>query len=81
MSEQLLLIQTDVELIKKDLKLVETSHQNYPTSEEMATKDEAINFLPETLKVFFKTLMHGNDVDVKLASIRQAIMQAIRPKC
>ena len=42
----------------------------------MASNDEAINFLPETLRVFLKTLMYGNDVDVKLASIGQAIMQA-----
>ena len=39
-----------------------------------------MDFLPESLQVFLRMIIHGKDVDITIASIGQAIMQASQPK-
>ena len=73
------IIETAAKLIKDYIKAVKTSHCNYPGIDELGSK-ESINFLPTSLRVQLKDLFVGKDVQTKIASIGQAIMQAARPR-
>ena len=56
-----------------------TSHSVYPACEELGS-DEAINFLPETLRVLLEKVIARKGVKTNISSIGQAIMQAARPR-
>ena len=45
----------------------------------MASIEEALDYLPETLRVWIDEIVVGNDVGLKRTSIGQAIMQAAHP--
>ena len=74
------LIKTAAELIKSDVKSVEQSIDMYPCTTEMSSTEEAMSFLPESLKLLFQRFFVGRDADKKVGSLGQAIMQAIRPR-
>lgn len=46
----------------------------------MSSIRSALDFVPDLLEVFLRTLFAGKDVDLKVASIGQAIMQAVRQR-
>ena len=50
------IIQTAAKLIKSDIKSIDTSCENYPSSEHMADSDAALNYLPDTLQEFLHCL-------------------------
>ena len=52
-------------------------HENYPNCEEICSVEKGIVFLPETLSLLLQTLFCGKDTVTKVASIGQAIMQAV----
>ena len=52
----------------------------YPSNAEMASSEAALEYIPDCLKIFMKIVFAGKDVDVKPASIGQAIIQASRPR-
>ena len=52
----------------------------YPDCDQMSSTDEAMAFLPESLRTFLEQLFVGKNIDKKVASIGQAIMQAVRPR-
>ena len=56
------------------------SNQNYPTSTEMSSIEDALDFVPNLLQTFLKALFSGKGVRIKLASLGQAIVQATRPR-
>lgn len=51
----------------------------YPSNTEMVSSEAALEYIPDSLKTFLKIVLTGKDVDVKLVSIGQAIMQEARP--
>lgn len=67
-------------LIRNEIKCVDVCNEYYPSKKEMESTEEALKFLPPLLVSFLSILMTGNDNDLKLASIGQAIMQATRPR-
>ena len=77
-KDKVRIIKTVAKLIKDDIKFVSTSHCNYPGTDELGS-EESINFLPASLRVLFSDIIIANDVQTKIASIGQAIMQAARP--
>jgi len=79
-AEKMRLIKTAAELIKSDVKSVEQSIDMYPCTTEMSSTEEAMSFLPESLKLLFQRFFVGRDADRKVGSLWQAIMQAIRPR-
>jgi len=79
-AEKMRLIKTAAKLITSDVKSVEQSIDMYPGSTEMSSTEEAMSFLPESLKLLLQTLFVGRDADRKVGSLGQAIMQAIRPR-
>ena len=78
--EKIHLIKTAAKLIRNDIKSVETSNEHYPPSYEIESQEKCYNFLSTSVKVFLEGIIMGKDVDLKRASIGQAIMQAARPR-
>ena len=58
---------------------MKTSHYNYPSFDELKA-EECINFLPVSLKTLFTGLFVGREMQIKIATIGQAMMQATRPR-
>jgi len=77
-QEKLDIIKTAAKLIRSDIKLVETSNENYPLIETEVQKH--VDFLPLTLKLFLEGILVGKNIAIKLASIGQAIVQSARPR-
>ncbi len=78
-TEKMRIVETAAKLIRDDIKAVATSHSVYPACDELGS-DEAIKFLPETLRVFLEKVIARKGVRTKVSSIGQAIMQAARPR-
>ena len=56
-TEKKRIIETAAKLIKNDIKSVETYHDVYPDCESLKSEEDAINFLPESLRVLLKGLL------------------------
>lgn len=75
-----LIIEAAAKIIQSDFK-AETCVNNdfYPNSQDL-TLEKSLAYIPECLLLFCKTLFVGADSDRKVASIGQALMQAVRPR-
>ena len=58
-AEKMRLIKTAAKLIKSDVKSVEQSIDMYRCSTEMSSTEEAMSFLPESVKLILQTLFVG----------------------
>ena len=74
------IVETAAKLIESDVKSMEPSHDFYPEIEDVENEERALNYIPKSLQVLLRTMFAGQNIDVKLASIGQCIMQAIRPR-
>ena len=74
------LIMAAAELLKSDIRSVVDEKGTYPTSLEMSSVMKTLLYLPESLKLFLRTLFIGKNKDLKVSSLGQAIMQATRPR-
>ena len=79
-EERKRIIETAAKLIKDDINSIDVSSDVYPSSTEVSDIKEALNFIPSLLQNFLRTLFTGKVVDLKIASVGQAIMQAVRPR-
>ena len=79
-AEKLRMIETVAKLIKNYIKQEKIDQSCYPLAANLSNVDEAVAFLPESLRIFLKTIMSGQNIDLKMASIGQALMQAARPR-
>lgn len=79
-EEKIKLVQAAAKLIKEDIKSIETSHEVYPSCDDLESHEAGIEYLPETLKALLTELFSGKKIEVKVASIGQAMMQATRPR-
>ena len=75
--EKIHLIKTAAKLIRNDIKSVETSNEHYPPSYEIESQEKCYNFLSTSVKVFLEGIIMGKDVDLKRASIGQAICKQL----
>jgi 5'-3' exonuclease len=74
------IIETAARLIKSDIKSnVPPVTDSYPQADQLKV-DSAMDFLPDTLQNMLKYLFVGKDTHRKVASIGQAIVQAVRPR-
>ena len=71
-------IETAANLIKNDIKMVETSKINYPLVNDISSIDKNVDFIPISLRIFLRKLFLEKNSDTKIASIGQAIIQATR---
>lgn len=79
-QEKAQIIEAAAQLIKSDIKAIPKSGDMYLSSAEMASSESALKYIPDSLKSFLKSVFTGKELDVKLASIGQAIVQAARPR-
>ena len=79
-AEKTKIIKAAANLIKSDFKKINVTSENFPSSVEMSSIQSALDFVLDLLELFLRTLFVGKDVDLKVASIGQAIMQAVRPR-
>ena len=49
-------------------------------AEDLSNIDDALSVLPESPRIFLKNVMSGKNIELKLASIGRALMQAARPR-
>lgn len=77
--EKIQMINTVAKLIKSDIKEVDSSNDLYPTREQMSSTEAAVQFIPQSLLMLLQGLFIGKNIDLKVASIGQSIMQATRP--
>ncbi len=75
-SEILRIINTAAKLIRNDIKSMNISSENYPSTEQMADSGEALKFLPDTLQEFLLVLFTGRNTEMKRASVGQAIIKS-----
>ena len=79
-AEKFRIIETAAKLIKNDIKSINVDTSQYPSSDEIRSVEDNVEFLPGTLKAFLKNVLVGKDTRIKTASIGQAIMQSVRPR-
>jgi len=63
------IVETAAKLIKNSIKSLNVSSSNYPSSNEMSSIENAIEFIPKLLQNFLRILFVGKDVDLKLALV------------
>ena len=78
--EESRIIQTAARLIESEIRSKESTNEHYPESADMSSVDTALEFVPGLLQTFLRIVFTGKDVNLKLASIGQAIVQAARPR-
>ena len=79
-AQKSMVIEIAVELTKSEIKILATSRASYPRPYDIASRTANLDFEPDSLQLMLTTIFRGKDVDLKVASIGQAIMQAARPR-
>jgi len=79
-KEKIKLLDAAAALLNNDIRSAVASKSTYPACSEMSSPEECVDFLPDSLKYFLGSLIHRNNVEAIMASLGQAIMQAVRPK-
>lgn len=79
-AEKMRIIGTAAKLIKTDIQSVTQSKETYASMHELSSVEEAISFLPDSLRLLLHNLFPSQGQRVKLASLGHSIMQATRPR-
>jgi superfamily II RNA helicase len=74
------IIKTAANLIKLDIKSIESAKNEYPSVSDIESIEKNLEYLPESLKIFLSSMFSERECLVKLSSIGQAIVQATRPR-
>ena len=70
------IIKTAANLIKLDIKSIESAKNEYPSVSDIESIEKNLEYLPESLKIFLSSMFSERECLVKLSSIGQAIVQA-----
>lgn len=79
-SEKDIYITKAAKFIKSDVLLIPANKTMYPSSEMLSDLQQQKNFLPESLQRFLSAMFVEANCDITIASIGQAIIQAVRPR-
>ena len=74
------IVETAAKLLKSDIKNLDVSSYNFPSSDQMSSIEKNLEFIPDLLRLFLRILFVGKDVELQIASVGQAIVQATRPR-
>ena len=74
------IIKTAANLIKSDIKSIESAKNEYPSVSDIESIEKNLEYLPERLKICLSSMFSEPECLVKLSSIGQAIVQATRPR-
>lgn len=79
-KEKLCIIRTAALLLLADIKAMDSSKQDYPSSSDISNLDRNLQFLPPSMTLLLSTLLRDKkDCKLKIASIGQTLVQATRP--
>ena len=78
-AEAMRIVKTAANLIRSDVKCIDVSNDFFPSTDQMMDPEKAVEYLPPMLATFLKIMFAGKHNELKVASIRQAIMAATRP--
>ena len=59
-----MIIETAAELIKSELKTLASSHESYPSQDDIASRTDNLDFVPDSLQLMLTTIFNGKDVDL-----------------
>ena len=79
-QEQCCIVETATKIIKNAIEELGSNNNSYPSSGGMESSGKNVEYLPKSLSTFLDNFFVGKEKSVPLASIRQAIMQQVRPK-
>lgn len=79
-TERNAIISTSANIIKSEVMQIPANKSVYPSSDTLSNLKAQINFLPNTLHNLLDKMFVEANRDLKIASIGQAIVQAIRPR-
>ena len=74
------ILEAAAKFILHDIKQMETGQKAYPSSNDVESVEANLNFLPDSLQFFLGKILTTKDAELKMASIGQAIIQAIMPR-
>lgn len=74
------IIETAAKLLREDIRIIDTSHENYPETTLFESEESALKYLPESLRMLLCGIIQQPNSSVKLAAIGQAVLQAARPR-
>ena len=77
--EKIHLIKTAAKLIRNDIKSVGNSNEHYPPSYEIESQKKSYNFLPTSVKVFFRGNHHGKGCGPKTSINRTSYHASSSP--
>lgn len=77
--EKQAVIEAAAKLIKNEVKSVPGSKEYYPASSDISSQEKNLEYVTQSLQTFLEILFSEKDSDLKVSSIGQAIMQAVRP--
>ena len=75
-----MMIETAAELTESTIKTLATSRASYSSQNDIASHTDSLNFVLDSLQLMLTTIFSRNDVDLKMSSIGEAIMQVVRPR-
>ena len=78
-SEKRRLLETAAKLIKSDIKNIVPHVNEYPSTETLKLQN-ALDYVPESLRIVLNALFVGKETEQKVASIGHAIIQAVLPR-
>jgi hypothetical protein len=74
-------VEAAASLIKSDIKSMnQLKKEFYPSALQLSSTENILSYLPNSLRHFLDALFVGEDKDLKIGSIGQAMMQATRPR-
>ena len=79
-AEKAKIVSTAAQLIKSEIKNFEIATNIYPCGDEVSSTEDALKYVPNLLEQFLRSLFVGKDIDLKVAAIAQAMIQATRPR-
>lgn len=74
------IVETAAKLLKSDIKNLDISSYNFPSSDQISSIEKNLEFIPDLLRLFLRILFVGKDVELQIASVGQAIVQATSPR-
>ena len=78
-EEKMNIIRTASQLIKSDIKEMPANKDTYPVPADIESQESCTEFVPKSLKLLLSVMFPGSISARKIASIGQAIVQAVRP--
>ena len=68
-SEKLRIIETAANLIKNDIKMMDTSKGIYPSPEDVGSVEKSLEFIAITLRLFLRKMFVEKSNQTKIASV------------